>query len=48
MAISIFTENKNEENQWLWMSNFKRVFMNYGYNERYALVQWDLCRKMFA
>lgn len=48
LAINIFTENKNEENQWIWMSNFKNVFMGYGYNERYALVQWDLCKKMFA
>lgn len=48
LAISIFQEKKNEGNQWLWMDNFKREFMNCGYNERYALVQWELCRKMFA
>ncbi|BAQ22937.1 hypothetical protein AU156_gp165 [Edwardsiella phage PEi20] len=48
LAISIYHEKEVKDNNWLWMDNFKREFMNCGYNERYALVQWDLCKKMFA
>lgn len=47
LAISIFHDKKVED-RWQWMAEFKREFMNCGYNERYALVQWDLCKKMFA
>lgn len=44
LAVNIFNEFRNSDN-WLWMDNFKREFINCGYKENYAQIQWDLCRK---
>ncbi|AHY25245.1 hypothetical protein AVV36_gp165 [Pectobacterium bacteriophage PM2] len=47
LATSLFYRYKNVNSEYYWNYDFMIAFMNEGYSENYAKVQWNLCKSYF-